>query len=77
MAHPGELRGFQRSLTCSCCRTEIPLRVCESNAGFYLGYFCDNCGPYSRETGYYNTEAEAQTDLDQFLDTGTIPATVR
>jgi len=45
-------------ITCMDCKTELPLKVCHSAAGFYLGYFCPNCGPYDRVSGYM-TEGEA------------------
>ena len=48
---------------CSECGAVLPLMVCSSAAGYYLGYFCDNCGPYSRESGYYRTRQEAENAL--------------
>jgi hypothetical protein len=39
------------------------LAVHSSAAGFYIGTVCD-CGPYTRESGYYRTRALAQADLD-------------
>jgi NAD-dependent SIR2 family protein deacetylase len=77
MAHPGELKGFQKEVECSECKKKLQLRVCRSNAGYYLGYYCPDCGPYSRETVYYPKESQAETDLERFLDTGTIPNTAR
>ena len=76
MTHPGELAGWQKEIKCSCGET-MPMQVCRSNAGYYLGYYCPGCGPHSRETAYYAKESQAQTDLDQFLETGTIPKTAR
>jgi len=66
MTIPGEIVGFHAEIRCF-CRQHIPLRVCFSNAGYYLGYFCDRCGPYSRETGYYATREEAEKDLEYAL----------
>ena len=45
------------------------LMVMKSAAGYYIGrsYWDTECGfegPYSRESGYYGTEDEAQADLD-------------
>jgi hypothetical protein len=37
-------------------------RVLMSGAGYYIGTECD-CGPYSRESGYYRTRAAADLDL--------------
>lgn len=50
MAIEGELCGVNGT-TCTCGR-DLPLKVCQSGAGFYLGYYCPNCGPYSRESDY-------------------------
>jgi len=59
---PGETCGLTGT-TCSDCGQGLDLDVLHSNAGYYLGYFCSECGPFSRETGYYTTEAEAYVDL--------------
>lgn len=45
--------------TCSECKTELPLKVLKSAAGYYVGYWCPNCGPYGRESGYFQTPDEA------------------
>jgi len=50
--------------TCPECGVTPTLEVYRSNAGYYLGTYC-NCGPYSRESGYYATEQEAQRDLNR------------
>lgn len=61
MAIPGELKGING---CECiCGAELPLKVCQSAAGYYLGYFCNRCGPYSRESGYFGTPEEAEAAL--------------
>jgi len=44
--------------------TTLPFKVPHSNAGFYIGTWCDKYGPYGRESGYYATENEAQKALD-------------
>ena len=56
MAFPGELRGIEGT-TCDGCGTDLPLKVLSTRAGHYLGYWCPNCGPYSRETGYMSLDA--------------------
>jgi hypothetical protein len=61
VALPGETSGFLGA-RCSCGR-ELALQVCQSAAGWYLGYFCPDCGPWSRETGYYATREEAAREL--------------
>lgn len=63
---PGEITGMQPSTTCTCGNV-LKLEVLRSAAGYYLGYFCGGCGPYSRESGYYGTRKEAETDLDIVL----------
>jgi hypothetical protein len=47
------------------CGQELHLGVQHSAAGYYLGFFCPNCGPYSRESGYYRTREEAEETLRQ------------
>jgi hypothetical protein len=40
----------------------MALRVLKSAAGYYIGRFCD-CGPYSRDSGYFNTSEDAEAML--------------
>jgi hypothetical protein len=61
MALEGELSGIQ-GVTCS-CGEKLPLKVCESFAGYYLGYSCNNCGPWSRESDYFKTYEDAEEFL--------------
>lgn len=70
MAIKGELSGLSGT-TCSCQRV-LKLQVCQSAAGYYLGYICPECGPWSRETGYYMSREEAETELAE-----AIPALIR
>lgn len=65
MALYGELAGYNESVTCS-CGVVMPLEVLHSGGGYYLGYFCPKCGPYSRESGYFRTEEEADKALNRF-----------
>jgi hypothetical protein len=61
MTLPGETVGaFGR---CDDCGAMLPLRVCHSAAGYYVGTWCDACGPYSRESGYYTKKEEAEKAL--------------
>jgi hypothetical protein len=62
MAIPEEL-GHGNS-KCADCDSDLPLKVLHSAAGYYIGTFCDNCGPYSRESDYYKSREEAQRQLD-------------
>lgn len=61
---------------CSDCLTMLPLKVCHTSAGFYLGYWCSTCGPFSRETGYFETEEEARVELRK-VNNGETPRKVR
>lgn len=45
-------------------QVHLELQVCQSGAGYYLGYWCAFCGPYSRESGYYRTSEDAHAALD-------------
>ena len=66
MTLPGETVGYRpEGIECSDCGQRMFLEVLLSAAGHYIGYFCDSCGPYSRETGYYFNRADAQDDLDR------------
>lgn len=50
----------------TCCGVTLQLQVLRSNAGYYVGTQCNECGPYSRESGYYETREAA----DKALKTG-------
>lgn len=52
------------TVKCDCGKI-LKIGVYKSNAGYYIGFWCDNCGPYSRESNYYKTRAEAQQCLDK------------
>lgn len=45
-----------------CCGKVLKLQVLKSN-NYYIGTFCPECGPYSRESGYYKTKEEAEAAL--------------
>jgi len=60
---PGETIFTGASPKCNDCGVETILQVCKSGAGYYLGTYC-NCGPYSRETGYYETKEIARHLLE-------------
>lgn len=63
MTLPGECVNDARTV-CIDCGTELNVRVLSSSAGYYIGFFCPQCGPYSRESNYYKTREQAETDLD-------------
>jgi len=64
MVLPRETIKLGASPQCPDCKIHVDLAICHSPAGFYIGTYC-NCGPYSRESGYYKTESEAQKALDK------------
>jgi uncharacterized Zn finger protein len=61
MAFPGETGHINTE--CMDCGSPLPAKVLKSGAGYYIGTFCDNCGPYSRESGYYPDLVSAQEAL--------------
>ena len=75
MALPGELKGFDGT-NCEHCGARLELGIQRSAAGCYLGYWCSCCGPYSRETGYYQTRVSAEAALE-FAQMGGTPAKAR
>lgn len=49
--------------TCPSCKVTPEFQVYSSNAGYYVGTYC-NCGPYTRESEYYRdyeTAADAMS----------------
>lgn len=63
MALPGETLSTGAPMTCPDCGKDVSLlRVLHSAAGYYIGTRCD-CGPYSRESGYYKTPKQASDAL--------------
>jgi hypothetical protein len=70
MALEGECISTGAPSTCPDCKLKLELRVLRSAAGYYIGTFCE-CGPYSRESGYYSTRGEAERDLEQFVPRNT------
>lgn len=65
MVSSGEVVGKEHNTTtCTGCNKTLHLKVCRSAAGWYIGYFCSTCGPYSRESHYYRTMEGAETALE-------------
>lgn len=61
MVLPGEtVRAYETSCDCG---KELKLAIQQSAAGYYLGFFCPDCGPYSRESGYFKTRDAANAAL--------------
>ena len=54
----GETINSGASPICQECGVKLELGVYRSHAGYYIGTYCD-CGPYSRESGYYQTREDA------------------
>ena len=64
MTLPGEcVRDVETN--CVECGAHIEIQVCKSMAGYYVGFWCDRCGPYSRESGYYYCRKEAEKALSK------------
>jgi hypothetical protein len=63
MTLPGETIYSGAPETCEDCGVELVPKVCQSGAGLYIGTWC-NCGPYSRESGYFATREEAEAILE-------------
>ena len=49
------------------CNHSVP-HVCKSNAGYYIGVVCPNCGPWERISWYVGTKEEAEQILLLFQD---------
>jgi hypothetical protein len=62
MALPGETIATGATPFCEDCDKVPDLGVYQSSAGFYIGTYC-GCGPFSRESGYYETQEAADTDF--------------
>lgn len=60
MALPGERDHYTK---CDDCNEPLDYGVQHSNAGYYLGTWCPNCGPYGRESGYFLTRKLAEKAL--------------
>ena len=65
---PGETIASGAASTCPDCGVKLELQVLCSAAGYYIGTECC-CGPYSRESGYYKKEEDAETLLRSNLFT--------
>ncbi len=59
MAMVGETLASGGAGVCADCGSVPRLGVYQSAAGHYVGTYCE-CGPYSRESGYYPEREDAQ-----------------
>jgi hypothetical protein len=62
MVLPEEMIGGKRT-RCPDCNEKLELDVYRSAAGYYVGFWCDRCGPISRESGYYKEREDAQKEM--------------
>ena len=53
MTLPGECVNDTKTI-CYECGAALTIDVQRSAAGYYVGFYCPKCGPYS-ESGYYPT----------------------
>jgi hypothetical protein len=59
MTLPGECVNDTTTI-CHECGAELNIDIQKSAAGFYVGFWCPECGPYSRESGYYRNYEDAE-----------------
>ena len=52
-----------RRTVCMDCGTPLNIQVLCSAAGYYIGFYCPHCGPYSRESCYFGSYEEAAMAL--------------
>lgn len=62
MTMPGETLATGAPAVCPECGHHVELQVHRGGAGFYVGSWCE-CGPYTRESGYYRSRAAAELAL--------------
>ena len=62
MTLPGETIASGAPPRCPDCAVMPRIDVYRSGAGFYIGTYCQ-CGPYTRESGYYRNRDQAQAAL--------------
>lgn len=60
---PGETIASGALVVCPECAIHVVTQVLRSPAGFYIGTRCD-CGPYTRESGYFRTHSSAAHALE-------------
>lgn len=48
---------------CIDCGTPLNIQVMFNDIGYFIGFYCPHCGPYSRESGYYPSWEEATVAL--------------
>lgn len=70
------MKTYKKIKLCEICKDELPLKVLKTPTNlYYLGYFCPNCGPYERVSGYY-TKTDAEFILNR-INTNTENGLIR
>ena len=68
MTLPGECVNDTKT-TCHECGTELVIDVQKSAAGYYIGFWCENCGPYLRRRfawfGLFRQQNEPLTAISE------------
>lgn len=68
---PGETILSGAPDVCPDCDTQLEFDVYMSAAGYYIGTWCD-CGPYSRESGYFSKREDAERELNFYKEEGVL-----
>lgn len=63
MALEGEFHPDLNPIECEDCKASLPLQVLMSGGGYYIGRFCENCGPYERCSDYFPSREAADSEL--------------
>jgi len=42
--------------------------IYQSGAGFYIGRYCPECGPFDRQSGYFETREKAEKYLENMAE---------
>lgn len=74
MALPGEFHDSLEPIECEDCGSKLEVQVLRSNAGYYIGRFCDRDGPYERMSDYHPSEESAQAELDLWRESDVRPS---
>lgn len=53
---------------CPDCDRTLAYEVLHSNAGFYIGTFCPQDGPYSRESDYFRSSQAAAAEMELWME---------
>jgi hypothetical protein len=57
-------------MTCPDCGSDMPVQIYHSAAGYYIGRWCDQCGPWELlSADYYKTREDAELAMATEYDT--------